>query len=57
MAKVLLCWGLGLFLLLHQQMTSNDVWFNWEQLFNQLNHETLILFCLAVGIALLVGKR
>ena len=45
--------ALAVFGLVHQQMTSNDVWFHLRQL---RNHETIVSCLIAAAIALLTGK-
>ena len=39
--------------LIHQQLTSSDVWFHFRQL---KNHETIVACCVVGAIALVVGK-
>ena len=39
--------------LIHQQLTSNDVWFHFHQL---KNHETIVACCIVGAIALVAGK-
>jgi len=51
LAAVLLC--LAVFGLVQQQLTSNDVGFNWRQFWH---HEPLIACCFVAAIALVVGK-
>ena len=50
-AGILLC--LAVALLVHQQLISNDVWFNWQQFWH---HEPVIACCVIAAIALLAGK-
>jgi hypothetical protein len=39
--------------LVHQQLTTSDVWFHLGQL---RNHETIIACCIVGAVALVVGK-
>jgi len=39
--------------LIHQQLTTNDVWFHLGQL---KNHETIVSCCIVGAIALVAGK-
>jgi len=43
----------AVFLLIHQQLTSGGVWFNWQQF---LHHESFIACSFVAAIALLAGK-
>jgi hypothetical protein len=45
---------LAVFGLIHQQLTTNDVWFQFQQLGN---HETIVACCLVAAIALVAGKH
>ncbi len=47
---------IGLLGMLHQRLFTSGGWFSWEQFFNTLHHETLILLCFALGIGVLVGR-
>ncbi|OGO21431.1 MAG: hypothetical protein A2144_03205 [Chloroflexi bacterium RBG_16_50_9] len=51
MAAVLLC--LAVLVLVQQQITTDDVWFNWHQI---KNHESLAISLAVAAAALLVGK-
>jgi len=44
---------LAAFGLIHQQLTSSDVWFHFGQM---RNHETIVACCIVAAIALLIGK-
>lgn len=39
--------------LIHQQLTTSDVWFHFGQL---RNHETIVACCIVGAVALVVGK-
>jgi hypothetical protein len=45
--------GLAVFGLIHQQLTTSDVWFHFRQLGN---HETIVACCIVAAIALVTGK-
>jgi len=44
---------LAIFGLVHQKLATADGWFNWMQFWH---HESLIVLCLGVAVALIVGK-
>jgi hypothetical protein len=44
---------LAIFGLVHQKLVTNDGWFNWAQFWH---HESLIVLCFGVAIALIVSK-
>ena len=45
--------GLAVFGLIHQQLTSDDVWFNMGQFWHHESGIAIAFFC---GLALIVGK-
>ena len=51
LAAIALC--LAVFLLVHQQLISDDVWFNWQQF---LHHESFIACGFVAAISLILGK-
>jgi hypothetical protein len=44
---------MAIFLTIHQQLFSNDAWFNFQQLWH---HETLIACFVFAAVALVLGK-
>ncbi len=43
----------AIFLLIHQQLTTNDAWFNLREFWH---HESFIAISLVASVALLAGK-
>lgn len=48
---------IGFLGMLHQKLFTEGGWFSWEQFFNTLHHETLILLAFALGIGIMIGNR
>jgi len=44
---------LAVFGLIHQKLFTAGGWFDWSQF---LHHESLIVLCLGIGIALIIGS-
>jgi len=51
LAVIFVC--LAVALLIHQQLTSDDVWFNWQQF---QHHESFIACGFVAAVSLLLGK-